>query len=443
MKKIRKIALVILATLLTVGSQAQDKAYILDRVIAVVGDFEILQSDIEQQFMQIKASQPYVSETVKCEIFNYFIEQKLMMNQAKIDSIEVSPGQVELSMESRLETFIRQIGSEKEMEEYFNKSIYDIREDLRKTMKDMMITQEVQGTITGDITTTPSEVKAFYKKLDTDSIPYIDSEVKLAQIVMYPKTSNDAIFAVKEKLLDLRKRVMDGENFATLAILYSDGPSAPMGGEIGFANRSSGMDPKYMDAAMSLKEGQVSKIIESEFGYHIIQLIERKNDMVNTRHIILKPKVDALAKTRAIEKIDSLRTFIVTDSITFDAAAMYYSQDEETNVNGGLLVNPMTSAATFEYNQLDTKDYYTIREMKVGEVSKPFETVDISQKVCYKIIKLLDRTEPHRANLKEDYLLLQNMALGAKHQAVMEDWYKEKREKTFIKIDSSFEECAQ
>lgn len=439
----RKIALVILCALITVGTQAQEKAFIIDRVIAVVGDFEILQSDIEQQFMQLKASQPYVSEEVKCDIFNYFIEQKLMMNQAKIDSIEVSAGQVEMSMESRLETFIRQIGSEKEMEEYFNKSIFDIREDLRKTMREMMITQEVQSTITGEITTTPSDVKSFYKKQDTDSIPYIDSEVKMAQILMYPKTSDDAIFEVKTKLLELRKRVMDGENFATLAILYSDGPSAPMGGEIGFASKSSGLDPKYVEAAWSLKEGQVSKIVESAFGYHIIQLIERKNDMVNTRHIILKAKVDALAKTKVIEKIDSLRTFIVTDSIPFASAAMFYSQDKNTSVNGGLLVNPMTSAATFEYDQLDTKDYYTLREMEIGEVSKPFETVDESQKICYKIIKLLDRTEPHRANLTDDYLLLQNMALQAKQQEVMNEWYKEKREKTFIKFDSSFEECAQ
>ncbi len=163
--------------------------------------------------------------------------------------------------------------------------------------------------------------------------------------------------------------------------------------------------------------------------------------MLNTRHILMKPKVDALAKTQATERIDSLRTFIMNDSLTFEQAAMYYSQDEKTNVNGGLLVNPMTSAASFELNQLDTKDYYTIREMEVNDVSLPFETKDQNGKVCYKVIKLLSMTEPHRANLKQDYLLLQNMALGEKRQNVMNEWYKEKKEKTYIKIDISFDKC--
>jgi len=326
------------------------------------------------------------------------------------------------------------------MEEYFNKSIFDIRDDLRETMKEMMITQEVEQSITGDIKITPSEVKSFYRRIDKDSIPYIDSEVKMAQIVFYPPASEDAIFEVKQKLLDLRVRINDGENFATLAILYSDGPSASMGGEIGFMSKGN-LDPAYAEAAWSLKEGLVSKIVESDFGYHIIQIIERRGDMLNTRHILMKPKVDALAKTRAVERIDSLRTFIVTDSITFERAAMFYSQDEKTNVNGGLLVNPMTNAATFELNQLDTKDYYTIREMAVGEVSLPFETKDQNAKVCYKMIKLISMTEPHRANLKQDYLLLQNMALREKHENVMTEWYKEKKEKTYIKIDTSFDKC--
>ncbi len=437
---IRRLSFAILAIIMVSGLQAQNEAFILDRVVAVVGDFEILQSDIEQQFIQLKASQPYVSEDAKCEIFNYFIEQKLLMNQAKIDSIEVSPGQVELSMESRLSVFINQIGSEKEMEEYFNKSIFDIKDDLRKTMKEMMITSEVEQSITGEIRITPSEVKSFYRRMDKDSIPYIDSEVKMAQIVFYPPASEDAIFEVKEKLLDLRVRIMDGENFATLAILYSDGPSASMGGEIGFMSKGN-LDPAYAEAAWSLKKGLVSKIVKSDFGYHIIQIIERRGDMLNTRHILMKPKVDALAKTQAVERIDSLRTFIVNDSITFERAAIFYSQDEKTNVNGGLLVNPRTSAATFELKELDTKDYYTIREMEVNEVSMPFETKDPNGKVCYKMIKLLSMTEPHRANTKEDYLLLQNMALGEKRQNVMNEWYKEKKEKTYIKIDPSFDKC--
>ncbi len=441
-KNILYIALftVLLITGIRSFCQDQDNAYIIDRVVAVVGDFNILQSDIEQQYLQLKAGQPYLPDDVRCNIFNYFVQQKLLMNQAKIDSIEVTPEQVDQQLNMRLNSFISQFGSEEAMEEYFNKSMYEIREDLREAMREMIITQQVQQGIIGDIKITPSEVKSFYRNLPTDSIPYIDSEVKFSQIIIYPPVSEDAVFEVKERLLELRKRILDGENFATLAILYSDGPSASNGGEIGFHSRAE-LDPAYVEAAWSLKEGQVSKIVKTDFGYHIIQVIARQGDRVNTRHILLQPKIDAESKARALSRLDSLRTFIVNDSLTFQTAAKYYSQDKNTAANGGLVVNPQTNAASFKYDELDTKDYYVIRDMKVGEVSQPFETTDKTKKLCYKIIKLNNRTEPHRANLKDDYLLLQNMALVEKQNKVLQEWYEDKRKTTYIRIDDSFKAC--
>ena len=438
----RKIYLTCITLLTAFTLQAQKGPLILDRVVAVVGDFQVLQSDIEQQYLQMKAGQSYMPEGVRCEIFNFFIQQKLLMNQAKIDSIVVSPAQVELQMEARLEAFINQIGSEKALEEYFNKSIYDIKDDLRDAMREMMITQEVEMSITGDIKITPSEVRDYYEGLHPDSIPYIDSEVKVAQIVTYPSYSEDAVFEVKERLLELRKRIMEGENFATLAILYSDGPSASRGGELGFMPKSN-LDPAYVDAAWSLKKGQVSKIVETEFGFHIIQVIERRGDMVNTRHILLKPTVSAQSKQQALSKLDSLRTAILNDSITFELAAKRYSEDEKTSVNGGLLVNPATNAATFKLDELDSKDYYTVREIEVGDVSEPYETETENGKLAYKMIKLKMRTEPHRANLEEDYLLLQNLAMEKKKQEVMQKWYREKRAETYIRIDEAFSHCAK
>lgn len=421
--------------------RAQKGPLIIDRVVAVVGDYNVLQSDIEGQYLQMQMSSAALEESLKCDIFNFFIEQKLMMNQAKIDSIEVSPATVEQQMEQRLSYFLSQFGSEQEMEEYFNKSIFDIREDLRETMNEMMVTQQVEQSITGDITTTPSEVKAFYNEMPEDSIPFIDSEVKYAQIMAYPSFSEDAIFAVKERLLNLRERIIDGESFATLAVLYSDDvASATNGGEIGFSNRGS-LDKAYAEAAWSLKEGQVSKIVESEFGFHLIQVIERRGDMVNTRHILLRPKADAQAKTKAVEKLDTLRQFILQDSIAFSRAATLYSEDAKTSANGGVVVNPMTGAATFKFTELETKDYYTIRELEIGGVSQPYETQDQNGKTCYKMIKLIDRTEPHRANLKQDYLLLQNMALAKKRQEVMQNWYESKKKTTYIKVDDSFLDC--
>lgn len=441
MKKSTHIILVLLAVFTLNKAYSQGSSFILDRVIAVVGDFHILQSDIEEQYLQLQMNDQYLPENIKCDILNYFIEQKLLMTQAKIDSIEVSDSQVELSMESRLNMFISQFGSEEAMEEYFSKSIYDIRDDLRKTMKEMMITQQVQQSIVGDIKITPSEVKQFYKNIPTDSIPYIDSEVKIARIIAYPPVNEDAVFEVKKRLLDLRKRIIDGESMSTLAILYSDDPSATTNfGEIGFRSKSE-LDPAYAETAWALKVGQVSKIVESTFGYHIIQSIERRGDRVNTRHILLQPKVDASAKGKALAKLDSLRTLLVNDSISFHLAAILNSEDEKTRANGGLVVNPQNQAATFQLDQLDTKDYYIIREMKVGDISAPYESVDDNGKLCFKIVKLITRTEPHRATLKQDYLLLQNMALNKKQSDIMDEWYAEKKKKTYIRIDNSFQAC--
>jgi len=442
MKKVTYLLTIALTLFVIRPAQAQDKAYILDRVVAVVGDFHVLQSDIELQYLQMKARSPYLPENIKCDILEYFIEQKLMMSQAKIDSIEVSDSQVQLNMESRLNEFIRQFGSEEEMEDYFGKTIFDIREDLTKTMKEMMITGQVQQAIVGDINITPSEVRAFYKSIPEDSIPLIDSEIKLAQIIAYPPVDENAEFEAKERLLNLRKRIIDGESMSTLAILYSDDPSATGNyGEIGYMGKGDGLDPAYADAAFALKEGQISKIIKSSFGYHIIKNLGRKGDRVNTQHILIMPKIDATAKARALAKLDSLKTAIDNDSITFNRAALYYSEDDNTRANGGLMVNPINQAATFKLDELSTKDYYVVRDMKVGDVSAPYETTDSNGKVCYKMVKLLNRTEPHRANMKDDYLMLQNIALSQKQDEVMDDWYKEKRKKTYIKIDGSFQYC--
>jgi len=321
----KRFAYILLGALLSLNTVAQP--LVIDRVIGVVGDFHILQSDIEQDYLQLKMSGRYVSPEIRCEIYNSFIERKLLMTQAKIDSVEVSPDMVEMQMESRLEYFIGQFGSEEEMEDYFSKSIFDIKDDLREAIQEQMITDDVRQTIVADVSTTPSDVKSFYRSMDPDSIPYINTEVELAQIVAYPQYNEEAIYEVKERLLELRKRVQEGEDFGTLAILYSEAPESARRGEIGFMNRSQ-LDKAYADAAWSLKPGQVSKIIESSFGFHIIQMIERRGDRANTRHILMNPKADANAKQKAIHKLDSLKTVVEADSLSFDWAAKRYSEDD-------------------------------------------------------------------------------------------------------------------
>jgi peptidyl-prolyl cis-trans isomerase SurA len=432
------MAYLLLASLLSGSALAQP--LVIDRVIGVVGDFHILQSDIEQEFLQMKMSGRYVNPDIRCEIYNSLIERKLLMAQAKIDSIEVGENMVELQMESRLDYFLSQFGSEQEMEDYFNQSIFDIKDDLREAIREQMVTSQVRNAILEDVSTTPSDVKSFFRSLDPDSIPYIDTQVELAQIVAYPKYSEEAVFEVKERLLELRRRVQEGEDFGTLAILYSEAPEAARRGELGFMTRSQ-LDKAYADAAWALKPGQVSKIVESSFGFHIIQMIERRGDLANTRHILMNPKADANAKQSAIYKLDSLKKYIDLDSISFDLAAKRYSEDSQTSVNGGLIVNPQTQASTFELDQLDTKDYYIVRNMQVRDLSEPYETTDQNHKLCYKLLYLKSRTEPHRANLKQDYMLLQDMALAQKNEEVMKAWYEEKKQSTYIRKDQVYTDC--
>ena len=440
MKMKRKWTGMIAGLMISVLAAGQ-QAMIIDRVVGVVGDFTILQSDVEQQYLQMKMSGMYMAPDIRCQIFNQFVEQKLLMAQAKIDSVEVGPDMVEMQMEQRLDYFVSQFGSEEEMENYFNKSIFDIKDDLREAIQEQMVTQEVRSSITEDVSTTPSDVRSFYRSLDPDSIPYINTEVQLSQIVAYPSYSEEAVFEVKERLLDLRRRVMEGEDFGTLAILYSEGPTASRRGELGFMMRSE-LDKAYADAAWALKPGQVSKIVESAFGYHIIQMIERRGDRANTRHILMNPKADANAIQKAVNKLDSLKTVIEADSLSFSLAAKIYSEDPTTSVNGGLLVNPQTMAARFELDQLPTKDYYMIRNLEVGQISEPYETTDSKGKTCYKMLYLKSRTEPHRANLKQDFVLLQEMALQQKIGEVMQEWYAQKKETTYIRVDDSFKGCA-
>lgn len=433
----------LLSTLLLAGTLIgglSGQSLILDRVVAVVGEFVILQSDIESLNLQNKAQGINLQGDEKCAILENFLGEKLLINQAKIDSIEISESSVEMELDNRLNYFISMIGSPEALEEYFGKTILEIKEDMRAAVRDASITRQMQSTITGEVTVTPSEIREYYNKLSKDSVPYIDSKVELSQIVQYPPVDEAAVFEVKQTLLDLRRRILDGEKFTTLAVLYSEGPSATKGGEIGFMGKGE-LDPEYAKAAFSLKAGGVSTIVESSFGYHIIQLIERREDRVNTRHILMKPKVkpeDIRATTR---KLDSIATLVRTDSVEFDLAARIYSQDKNTAVNGGIMVNPGTNTTAFTMDELQPADFIALRDLNVGEITEAFKSEDENGKEVYKIVRLRNRSSPHRANLKEDYIVLQEMALGMKKQEVFQKWIDEKIEETYVHVDNSFAGC--
>jgi peptidyl-prolyl cis-trans isomerase SurA len=416
------------------------QARMIDRIVAVVGDNTVLQSDIESMYLQYRAQGISSSGNLKCEILEEYLGQMLLLHQAQIDSIEISESQVEMQLDARLEYFINQVGSQERLEDYFNKTILEIKEDFRDLIRDQLITNQMQSNIVYEVTITPSEVRQFYNRLPDDSIPNIDSKIKMRQIVLYPPVTDESKLEVRERLLNLRKRILQGENFRTLAVLYSEDPSAAKGGELGFAGRAE-LDPAYTKVAFSLKEGQVSNIVESAFGFHIIQLIERREDKVNTRHILMKPKVDPNGVEKTILRLDSIANAIRKDSITFERAAFYYSQDKNTNVNGGRVVNPYDNSTEFVLNELQPEEFEAIRDLKVNEISDPFKSTDENRKDVYKIIMLTHRTEPHRATLKDDYLVIQKIALMDKQDKIFKEWIDEKIRSTYIHIDESFTGC--
>lgn len=437
LKKFLPIVLLFCANLFTVYSQP----YVIDRVVAIVGKNFVLQSEIEGQMLQMRAQGIPVRSNTPCQIFEELLEQKLLINQAALDSIEVTDAEVEMEMNSRLQYFIRQIGSEEALENYYNKSLLEIKEDLRDIVRDQLITREMQMEITRGVKVTPSEVRSFFNSIPADSLPMINSQVELRQIIKYPEYSDIEKFEVKERMNNLRQRIIGGDDFNTMAILYSQDPgSARRGGELGFLSRTD-LVPEFANVAFSLRDDRVSQVFETEFGFHIAQLIERRGDLVNVRHILMVPSASEEAKLKARKSLDSLALAIRTDSITFRMAAAKYSDDEDTRMSGGLKINPNTRSARFELDQLDPAEHIAIRDLKIGEITNNFETRDERGKPVFKILQLVNQTPPHRANLKDDYDIIQDMALMDKNMKTLEQWLVEKQKRTYVRIDEDFKTC--
>lgn len=413
----------------------------LDKVIAVVGSDMILASDVEQELMRMKMQGELPEGDVKCQLLEQLLIQKLLLYQSKIDSLQPNETGIESEVERRLRYFINQIGSEKALENYFHKPMYEIKSDLREVIREQQLTQQMRQKVVEKITVTPSEVKAFFKTIPTDSLPVLPEQYVIQQIAIYPPSSAQAKFAVKEKLLDLRSRILKGERFSSLAMAYSeDLGSAKKGGELGFRTRDE-LVKSFADAAFNLADGQVSSIVESEYGFHIIQMIEKRNNQVNVRHILLKPQFSSDMLVEARNKLDSIANRIKADSITFELACAYNSEDKKSRLNGGLVVNPETNTQYFQKEQIQPSDYYVIKKLAVGEISEPFESRDEHANVIFKIVKVKSILQSHKANLTDDYDVIQRMAKQGRENEVFMKWVKDKQRITYIKIDPDFKNC--
>lgn len=445
LKNIQKAGLVYLAfillSFLSLTTYAQDEV-VLDEVVAVVGKNIILKSNIETQYLQYRMQNGITGSesTIKCSILENLLYEKLLLFAGDVDSVEITDSQVDQNLDMRLKYYVNQFGSEDKMAEFYHKPIEKIKEELREIVRDQLITQEVSKNITKDITITPSDVKEFFKSIPKDSIPMINPVVTLEQIVRIPPISKEYKRSVYNRIKALRERIMNGEDFATLAILYSEDPgSAKKGGELGLTKRGSWY-PEFEAAAFSLKPGEISDIVETEAGYHIIQLINRQGEYINVRHILLmvKPSPEDLAN--AASYIDSVATLIKNDSIDFEHAVIRFS-DDPNRINLGSVVNPNSLSTTFKMNELDPAVAFVVEKMKVGDISAPIAHKTEDGKDAYKIIRLKSRSEAHVANLKDDYNVIQGWALQNKNEGIISEWIKDRIATTYIRIDKEYLGC--
>ena len=434
LRKIYTVLALFLVGIIT--TNAQDN--VVDNIIAVVGNQVVLKSDVENRFISFQA-QGYTSGSVdlKTEIFEDLLIQKLMIAQAAVDSVEVTEQEVEDELERKMEMYIQRIGSKEKLEQYFNKTILEMKNDLRDDTRHERIKNKMQAEITKDIHITPAEVREYYKSIPEDSLPVIPGEVEIQQIVKYPKVSDDEKDRIRERLRGFRERIANGDSFASLAVLYSEDPgSARQGGELGYTPRAN-LVPEFANVAFNLKTDKVSKIVETEYGFHIIQLIDRKGERINVRHILLKPKIEEEKRKLATSQLDSIADLVRKEKMFFDEAALYFSDDKDTRNNGGLIVNPYTATSKFEKDALPPAIAKQVNDLKLNEISEPF--LDVSGgKDAYKIIKIKSETKSHKANLTDDWSQFENMLTAKKQQKILNKWIKEKQANTYVHIDDSY-----
>ncbi len=442
MKRFIKISTFILSIFLTVPT-LQAQTNVIDEVIAVVGDNAILKSDIEHQYEQALVEGANYAGDLKCHLFEQALISKLLLNQAELDSIEVGENEVVNQVDQRINYFIQQIGDKEKLEEYFNKSLLQIKRDQMEMVRTQMLTQRMQQEITKDIKVTPADIRGFYRNLPKDSLPMVPTQFELQQIVLHPKVDQKEIDRVKSQLRDFQKQVNEGRDFATLAVLYSeDKGSATRGGELGWMPRS-GLVPEFASVAFNLQDKKkVSKIVETEFGFHIIQLIDRKGERINCRHILIKPKVNEESRKEAQASLDTIRGLITDETMSFEEAALRFSMDKDSRTSGGQMVNPQTGTSKFEIAQIPVEINKQLQGLSEGEVSPSFFMLDERKgQETFRLIKLKRKSEPHKANLKEDYQLLQSMLENSKRQETLDTWIKTKQKETYITVSSNWMNC--
>ncbi|QNH62982.1 peptidylprolyl isomerase [Hymenobacter sediminicola] len=416
---------------------------IVDGIIAKIDNQIVLRSDLEAIYAQevARAEGKPLPPNLKCRILQSLALNKLLLAKAETDSVVVEDAQVKNELDRRMNYFAQQIGSEKKLEEYYNKPIKQLKEELRPQVREQLTQQKMQDQIAGKVTVTPREVRQYFSRIPKDSLPYYSTEVEVGQIIKYAKVNSSAKQAAQTQLNDLRARILAGESFEELAKQYSQDPgSGAQGGYLGFFGRKE-LVPEYEAAALRLEPGQLSPVVESQFGFHLIQLIERKGDKYSTRHILLKPATGATDANESAKELVKLRRRILSDSTTFAKAAKDNSDDKQTGANGGLLQNREDGSTYLPLDKLDPAIFFTIDTMKVGNVTPPMPYRTDDGKDAVRIIWLKSNTPPHQANFKDDYQKLAAAALAEKKNKALDEWFSQNRGSVYIEVDPQYADC--
>ncbi|WP_321518337.1 peptidylprolyl isomerase [uncultured Bacteroides sp.] len=433
--------------LLIVLCASQVKAYaqdnVIDEVVWIVGDEAILKSDVEEERLNAQYNGTKFDGDPYCVIPEQIAIQKLYLHQAAIDSVEVTDNEVLQQVEYQINNIIRQIGSKEKMEEYFNKTYTQIRETMRESTRDGLIVQKMQRKLVGDIKITPAEVRRYFQKIPQDSVPYIPTQVEVQIITQEPKIPLTEIEDVKKRLREYTNRITTGDTpFSSLAILYSEDPgSARRGGELGFMGKGE-LLPEFATVAFNLQDPKkVSKIVETEYGFHIIQLIEKRGDRINCRHILLKPKVSDKDLQGAMHRLDSISNDIRKAKFTFEQAATVISHDKESRNNNGIMANSKTNTSKFDMDQLPQEVAKAVDKLNVGEISKAFTMINDKGKEVCAVVKLKARIDGHKATMTDDYQSLKDIVIGKMRVEKLDQWIRNKQKSTYVRINENWRKC--
>jgi peptidyl-prolyl cis-trans isomerase SurA len=425
---------------------AQQAGKAIDQIVAVVGDNIILQSEVEMEFEQLKRqADEALSDTMKCELLKQKLIERIFLNKAQIDSIPLSEERVDAELEKRIRYFAAQFGGVKPMEEFYGKTVSQIKADNREKIKNGMLVNEMQSKVLKDVKVSPIDIKKYYNEMAAeDSLPFYSAEVEVAQLVIEPKVSKEAKQLAYEKITELRERIINGDNFNSLATLYSDDGSAAKGGELGFFTRGQ-MVPEFEAAAFKLKPDTISKVIETKYGYHILKLIDRKGDNINVRHILVRPKIFKSDVAAARERMDSIIWQVKIDSISFEKAVKRFSDDNFTKGNGGFITAEQTGSTKIAIDELDKEIYYKLEGLKPGDMTEP-ELITLpgpDRQQVWRVFYLKSESKPHRANLRDDYQKFQAMAMQRKQQRAMETFMNKTKKDLYIQVNPPYKSCKQ